>query len=801
MAKAKRRVTDQTQASPTTFGDQPAWIDWCRRAAAALLGGTLVYLAYHPSDSVQVERGDALWFVVLALLLWTTVFASEPFHRHWMGESIKAYFGIGTAIDLLAWSLAVWMAIAAFAVGLDGQLRQATNEAWLWIGGAAFFTAARRLLADQTVRAAVMTVVFAIAVGMAVHALHQHWVSLPQLRSDYLEDPEATLQAAGVSAPENSAARMVFANRLLDGGPTATFVLANSLAAFLTVCVIVPLAVIRERGLAVLRRADGVFLVLVALAGAAALIATRSRSALGACLLAIAWWWFFTGNANGTPFRVRDAKWSGRLIAAVASVLISAGLLTLGIVLLGDNEWLAAAPGSLQFRLQYWKSTSAMVMDHPIFGAGPGGFQSMYLTYRLPVARETIADPHNFIFETLASGGVPAAILLVALVGRCVRFARRSSARVTLSPDTATVSRDQTTSIENRPDAEGIAGGGCAAWVIGGAAVALSLVWVFGLLSNQAPDIPASVFAVPVAIAVGWWCYRGPFDWSDNDQSVSTGSTMAAIMVAVMIHLLVSGGWTVPGVAVLVWLSAAMLTVPNRSAGPQRSVDIRTRKRAAVIAFGFGATLVIALRFLSIVPVQNAQLALARSEDALMRGMPARVASETALAVAADRWDHRAAMWRSEWLKNQLVAGEDKLRLRSDWQQATDTALQRAPGDPIVAGALANQAIQLYQRFGRSKDLQMAWRWLQRGLAGNPTDEALVAQAAAVADQLGRTEEAKTLADQATALSQLGNNIVRDLGLVHILAVKQVGKPATGGPIWVSAKEDFADRFGPKIEP
>jgi O-antigen ligase len=662
------------------------------------------------------------------------------------------------------------MVVAAAASGPPGNLRQATNEAWLWIGGVAVFTAARRLMVDRSVRRGLLTLLLAISAAMAVHALHQHWISLPRLRAEYLADPDAMLRDAGIDAPKKSAARMVFANRLLDGGPSATFALANSLAAVLMVGVIVSLGELRRRGIASMRQSTGVVWAAIATVGGMALVATRSRSAIGACLLAIAWLWFF-GNGFGDPLRRRVGT-SRRLLAAIVLVVASAALLTLGIALLGDGEWIAQAPASLEFRLRYWKSTSAMVLDHPLFGAGPGGFQAMYLAYRLPVARETIADPHNFVFETLAAGGIPAAMLLVALVGLCVRFRGQGAGDDPVDDETA--------------------GPAAGSWLLGGGSIVLALIWLFGFVSNQMPDVSASLFAVPAGIAAGWFFRR---------TGRAERSTTVAILAAVLIHLTVAGGWTVPGVAVLIWTTAAMLTVPSFEPPSRAETDWRVHRRWAAAAFVAGALLLVALRFVSIVPVQNAQLSLLRAEDALRRGITPRVESESAAAVAADRWDHQPALWRSEWLKNRLIAGEASQQLRSQWRAAADTAAERAVGDPLVIRSLADQALHLYQRYGRPDELQLAARWLDIALKLNPTDESLAAQAALVAERLGRRERAERLAGRARELSELGNNVVRDLELVHVLAVRPVGMEASRGPVQVSAEEEFAWRFDVENEP
>ena len=39
-------------------------------------------------------------------------------------------------------------------------------------------------------------------------------------------------------------------------------------------------------------------------------------------------------------------------------------------------------------------------------------------------------------------------------------------------------------------------------------------------------------------------------------------------LVAILIHLMVSGGWTVPGVAIMIWIFTAMLTRRDNSSGP-----------------------------------------------------------------------------------------------------------------------------------------------------------------------------------------------------------------------------------------
>ena len=774
----------------------PAWAIWCRRLALATLGGLIVYVAYFPSDSVQVELGDALWFSAIALIVCTMTMGSEPILRRSLvgrsnreSESVGSLFGNGLLLDLLVWGLAVWMMVAAFATSPPGNLRQATNEAWLWIAGAAVVTSARRLLADRSSAVNVLSLLGAVAAGMAVLALHQEWISLPQTRAEYLADPDSVLRAAGIDAPRGSAQRMVFANRLLDGGATATFALANSLAAFLPVAVLVPVGLLRAEG-GTGRRPVGVtvLLVLIAVVAVGALFATRSRSGIGACLLAAVWMWLVSGRGGANR---RQA-----LMLAVLSAIAVTALILIGILLFGDDEWLAAAPASIEFRLQYWKSTVALLLDHPLMGAGPGGFQAMYLQYRLPVANETISDPHHFFFETLASGGIVAGVFLVLIA--CIGF---KVARDAAKSNPVAAAVDQSNS------------SGWAAWIGYGAICSLGLVWMFSLISGQLPDFSGGVIALVAAAGAGWLIRSQAKAVSQLDLR----RICLAILFAVMTHLTVSGGWTVPGVAILIWLLAGVIcavqpivagsavkgeALEMSSGGDAERPPLRqAESKASLIAFGLGVVLLACIRFESIVPSQESQLAQLYAEDALRRGLLSRVESDSQRAIDADPWGFEAARWRSEFLRGQIAAGDRDPRVREQWRQAVETCLGRAGANPLVTRAMGEQCLHLYQVYGQAADLEQADRLIARSLQLNPTDESLVAQAAVIAWTRSETTKSQQLAAEARRLSKLGGNIVRDLRLQQIMVVDKIGPVASRRPVYRSVSDEFSQRFGQSGEP
>ena len=107
---------------------------------------------------------------------------------------------------------------------------------------------------------------------------------------------------------------------------------------------------------------------------------------------------------------------------AVAAIVVSGGF---------DQQRLAGAGKSLGYRLEYWRSTLAMIGDHPWLGCGPGQFQDAYTQYKLPQASEEIRDPHNFVLEVWATAGSPAALALV--VGLALFVYRVTRSRAALS--------------------------------------------------------------------------------------------------------------------------------------------------------------------------------------------------------------------------------------------------------------------------------------------------------------------------------------------------------------------------------
>ena len=793
--------------------------------ATAGLAGLVVYAAYFPSDSVAVERGDALWFVAIAFIVAivgclglprpgakdTEVDAVEPSKPSDARATLASRVADGAPL-----AIAVWMTVAAVATSPPGNLRNATNEAWVWWAWAVTFPVARRLLADPRRRGAMLVLVAAIAVGMAVHALHQEWVSLPESRAAFRENPERVLRMAGVNAEPGSAEWMTFENRLLDGGPTATFALANSLAAPLLVGLVIAVAsgLFRWGRLSVPQRIGWTAAIVVI---GTALVATRSRSGLIAAAFGVALVPLLRG-------RLPDAR-RARLGIIVAVAVTALG--GVAITRWGDREWVEQAPTSLGYRFQYWKSTWELAADRPWFGAGPGNFQAIYERYREPSAHEQIADPHNFFVETLAAGGfVPVAMLVAWLVSiGILGWRRHASGEMPSSSGSGRLSESGEGTKGGRSDSSNAtrATPPSPAWVFRGGLASLVAVWLFAAAVGQMPDWEAHLIAVPFAIVVAV-LVRSVGEGSDGSfvakpagASVIGASVIGAsgagasgagasgarvsgagavvtgaALIAVFLHLSVSGGWTVPGVAMTVWVLAAVVCgSPDR----RFSASGTGRRGQRGIAIAAGTGLLLILVFGSIRPNQQRDLSMLRSEIAFESGRVAAARRHLREAVHADPWSADPTLWLADSFRWELAEGPDRPDVREAWESAITETLTRCGEDPTMYRLLGEQRIHVYQRHGRVSDLRAAHELFLTAAGWSPSHQWLAAQAAVTAGAIGNDGEADRLAERAQWLAGLGGNIARALERQLVSRAEPFGRRASGGPVKLPASELLADRL------
>ena len=98
---------------------------------------------------------------------------------------------------------------------------------------------------------------------------------------------------------------------------------------------------------------------------------------------------------------------AGLLAAAAFVIVLSVGPSRL-VLLLDPSE------GTTFFRLQLWRSSWAMIRDHPVLGVGLDNFLYQYRThYVLPTAWEefNLSHPHNLVLDSWLRLGLPGLVV------------------------------------------------------------------------------------------------------------------------------------------------------------------------------------------------------------------------------------------------------------------------------------------------------------------------------------------------------------------------------------------------------
>ena len=128
-----------------------------------------------------------------------------------------------------------------------------------------------------------------------------------------------------------------------------------------------------------------------------------------------------------------------RTLAAATGVLV---VLAIGVLLVVGagrlTSLLDTSAGTTFFRVQLWRSSLAMIQDHPLLGVGLDNFLYAYRSaYVLPTAwaEFDLSHPHNLILDFWLRLGIPG---LVALVWLLVAFFRRAGRTYRRLPDGCT---------------------------------------------------------------------------------------------------------------------------------------------------------------------------------------------------------------------------------------------------------------------------------------------------------------------------------------------------------------------------
>jgi hypothetical protein len=105
------------------------------------------------------------------------------------------------------------------------------------------------------------------------------------------------------------------------------------------------------------------------------------------------------------------------VVAILVLLVVGAGRLT---------SLLDTSTGTTFFRIQLWRSSLAMIQDHPLLGVGLDNFLYAYRsTYVLPTAwaEFDLSHPHNFVFDFWLRVGIPGLLTILWLL---VAFFRKA---------------------------------------------------------------------------------------------------------------------------------------------------------------------------------------------------------------------------------------------------------------------------------------------------------------------------------------------------------------------------------------
>jgi O-Antigen ligase len=702
-----------------------------------LMSGLVVVRWLIPAESAA--SGDTLWLVQLDLaivILWA-----------WAGLRSGRFVVRWSLFDSALWALVAAHGLSAAAVFVTGgDRRAALNMAWEWVGLGITFFLVRQTIQNALDARRLAAILVAIAVVLGGLGIWQHYVFYRLATREYTEivnEIDSLEKNPGVNArrlgelqlklesqgiPTDEMGRKQYINRLqFSNEALGPFALANTFAGYLLVMLLLAGELFRTlagpRAKSTIAAWAAAFLVLVY-----CLILTKSRTAWVGLFIAGALW--------GITLLVRNRqRLSRRLLLGMGLGLVGIGVL-FGIAAVGkgfDAEVVSEAPKSLAYRFQYWDGAAQTIAAAPqtvIFGTGPGNFRQHYLRYKVRESSEEIADPHNWLLDLWASGGILAvAAFLACLVLAVVPVHKRRLAGETT--DTAPDRLPPWTS-----DLPGPALGFLLALIapVAGAngnfdfsQLALFAIWivVFAVLRRGL----GTARLAPIAVG--------------------------AAALGLMIHLSGAGGIEMPGMMQLLLVLAALAF-----ATVDRPADATVSLRLVIGIAGVGVVLFVALFLSGTLPVLNRRAAIAQGEQALFLDGNFDQAKDDFIQAAfrdplspephAKLADAYFARWQAS---PPGLTGDNFARACA----ALKEAMQQDPLNPSHYRRMGEFYLARFSRTHESSDAQSADDAYQRAIDRYPTDVSLRSADAQALSDAGKIADAKQQAQQALELDEINH--------------------------------------------
>ncbi len=385
-----------------------------------------------PPERMELARVTFAAAILLAVALWLAGAAangeipSDPANAR---PIRPGRFNWLTALLLL-------FALLSLASALCASNKRAALDAWIEqvsLLAAAVLTA--RLCADRRRFVMVVVVLAAVAYTLAARGFFEKWVQIPDRIAEFDKNRAEILAHMGIA--EGSPQAIAMANRVRDPAVTGFIAMANVFASTLQVCVLAAAGLAawkiaaavkllpafrkdRKKGEIHLPSLAAAVAVLLAAAGGAVLIFTRSTGGIAAFAVALPVCWLV--------YRFRETlarRWKLCLLAFGGLLLVSmAAVAAVGLTTEGSGN-LGHLRKTLLFRWLYWQASAKVVRDHPALGVGPANFGTVYLKYRDVRGEEAVKTPHNFAMQALTEYGLPGGLCYLAALGAMLTCACR----------------------------------------------------------------------------------------------------------------------------------------------------------------------------------------------------------------------------------------------------------------------------------------------------------------------------------------------------------------------------------------
>jgi len=693
--------------------------------------------------------GETLWLTVLTLL--TAIIVA--WHRS-QGEAACRLDRLDVAVCLLAMAHVI---SAVVVVATEGQKRAATNMLWEWIAIAVQFALIRSTLSGP-LRCTFLRVFVAVWIAQAGFGIWQHFVWYPatvqqyeQLREqlDELESGESgligierELRLRDVRSaflregmPMSGPGRTQFEGRLKDSAdPVGFFALTNTFAGFLAM-----LIVLLSGAVLTARRSPFVLAAAAACLGIAGwcLLLTTSRTAMCGTVAGLIAAALMHQLQSQSGAQLRRFAVTAIAISVAASLILAVAVVFVGIY----SDVLSDATKSLQYRLEYWSTTSRVIADHPGLGTGPGNFRDAYLIHKLPQSSEEIADPHNFILDVTANAGIPG---LVAL-GLLLWFIAAAVIRMTrVTNDAGPATPPHGIAVSTAPMAIALAG-----------AIVVGWSW---LIEARFDLKVVSVCGVASVIAFVLEARR-----SSEQAGVIPGAAIVGSLAALLVHLLGAGGIAMPAVCgILLAFSALLASGPGQT---PRETLFATGPAGPSRRFGMACVAAATLALVGCVwsaflPVLKSSTSLQQGDFALVSRGDAATARRAYQAASVEDWLSPEPLLRLSTLTLQQWQATGELRYLDESIAFSKSALARSPQTGIILRETGSRYLELSKAAKPPVNDSPAIVWYEQALKRYPTQPLWSAEYAEALALAGQSPQAAEAAQRALSLDDLNRSLL-----------------------------------------